>query len=110
MHLEQFASSANADVPAVVPCAQFASSEGLKELLRLYDEQGAAAFEDAPGTWIRARNEKGEHTARAHQLCGSRACAGLAVCVFCLFQVSVLAGLALLHQVGSKEHDVQDTC
>mmetsp|Transcript_14099 Transcript_14099/g.30569 ORF Transcript_14099/g.30569 Transcript_14099/m.30569 type:complete len:409 (+) Transcript_14099:6-1232(+) len=38
----------------------FTPSPGIKELLASWEAKGSQAFEDAPGTWIKAKNDKEE--------------------------------------------------
>eukprot|EP00798_Chlamydomonas_sp_ICE-L_P023285 gene23285-30521_t len=37
---------------------EFTPAPALKELVKLWDDKGAMSFEDAPGTWVKSKNDK----------------------------------------------------
>lgn len=39
---------------------QFAPTQAVRDLIAKYDKEGPMGFEDAPGTWVKAKTEKGK--------------------------------------------------
>eukprot|EP00798_Chlamydomonas_sp_ICE-L_P022745 gene22745-29910_t len=57
--LLSYGSNPDAEDKKGVQARKLATSKGMKQLLATFDQKGALAFEDAPGTWVKSVSESG---------------------------------------------------